>query len=134
MTQRWMPIMGEFDTASDPLVFKGHLVPAPPSGDPQTIPLPETASVGILLSNQKMANGRLCATVKFPQVTMHSVAELIVSYDPHTQGMITTGLGGGAMFSIREWVPAAIPQTQGRWVHHQAVITKSEQEPLHRWS
>lgn len=122
MSQRWMPIMGEFDTTSDPLVFKGHVLPVPPPGDPQTPAAPaEMASVGILLSNQKLVNGRLCATVKFHQVTPHSVLELIVNYDPYTKGMVTAGLGGsGTMFSIREWVPAPTPQLQGGgWANHQ---------------
>ena len=114
-----MPIMGEFDTTSEPLVFKGRSFPPLPSGEPQAILPPETASVGILLSNHKMASGQLRATVKFNQVTIHSVCELIVGYDPHTQGMVTAGLGGGAMCSIREWVPATMPQTQGRWANHQ---------------
>jgi hypothetical protein len=77
MTQRWMPLMGEFDTASEPMVFKGRSIPAPISGEPQAAPT-ALASVGILLSNIKMVNGRLRATVKFDEVTPHSVCELIV--------------------------------------------------------
>ena len=119
MTQRWMPLMGEFDTATEPLVFKGRAILAPTSGQPQAEPT-ALASVGILLSNLKMVNGRLRATVKFDEMTPQSVCELILSYDPNTKGQVTAGLGGsGAMFSIREWVPAATPQTQGGWANHQ---------------
>lgn len=121
MSHRWMPIMGEFDTTMEPLVFKGRKVPASASGQLQTAQAPEfLATVGILLSDAKMVNGRLRATVTFDEVTPHSVFELILSHDPKTKAQITAGLGGsGAMFSIREWVPASTPQqTGGSWANH----------------
>ena len=64
------------------------------------------AAVGILLSDQKMVNGRLRARVEFAEITIYSVCELIVGYDLKTKGQLTAGLGGGpAMFSIREDSP-----------------------------
>jgi Nucleoside 2-deoxyribosyltransferase len=119
MSPSWMPLMGEFDTTVEPLVFKGRAIPAPAVGEPQAAAAPELASVGIVLSNEKMLNGQLRATVKFSEVTVHSVCELIVAYDPHTQRQISVGLGGSsAMFSIREWIPSPTPQTSGKWVNH----------------
>jgi hypothetical protein len=110
--------MGEFDTTGEPLVFKGQQVR--PTG-PEAPGSPEfLASVGILLSDVKMLNGFLRATVAFDEITPLSVGELIVGYDPRTKAQITAGLGGsGAMFSIREWLPAASPQqTGGSWANH----------------
>jgi hypothetical protein len=64
-----------------------------------------------------MVNGTLTADVTFDEVSPNSVCELIVAHDRKTKGQITAGLGGGAMFSIREWVPAQTPQqTGGSWV------------------
>jgi len=119
--------MGEFDTTGEPLVFKGQLTTATASGEAQT---PELASVGILLSNLKMVNGRLRATVKFSTVTKHSVCELIVGHDSNTKRQVTAGLGGsGAMFSIREWVPSTTPQSLGGWANHQLSGERSNLHP-----
>ena len=94
VSHRWMPLMGEFDTTTEPLVFKGPArFQRRRSGQPQAAPAIELASVGILLSNLKMVNGRLRVTVKFNDVTPHSVCELIAGYDPHTKGQVTAGLG-----------------------------------------
>lgn len=121
MPQRWMPILGEFDTTGDPLVFKGRLMPTPSSDPMDPTGTTTVASVGILLSNQKLVNGKLRATVKFHEVTPFSVLEFIVNYDHQTKRMLTAGLGGSfSMFSIREWVPTQISQTQGgSWANHQ---------------
>ncbi len=95
--------MGEFDTSSEPLLFKGRRVPAPASGQPQPTPGPEFLStVGILLSDVKMVNGRLRATVTFDEVTPHSVCELILSHDPRTKGQVTAGLGGSGFPFVHE--------------------------------
>ena len=134
MSQRWMPLLGEFDTTSEPWVFKGEVVPvpapSPSSGEAQTSPAPELASVGILLSNLKMVNGRLRVTAKFSTVTLNSVCELIFGYDHITKKQVNVGIGGGgAMFSIREWVPATTPQSQGRWTNHQLLGDRSNLLP-----
>lgn len=124
MSYRWMPIMGEFDTTSDPIVFKGGRIPVLASNQPQPQPQPAFfTAVGILLSDVKMVNGRLRAAVKFDEVTQDSVCELVVGHDLRTKGQVTAGLGGsGAMFSIREWLPPATPQqTGGLWANYELV-------------
>ncbi len=118
-----MPILGEFDTTSEPLLFKGRRVPAPAATSGQPQPTPESEfleKVGILLSDVMMVNGHLRATVTFDEVTPHSVCELILGYDHRTKGHVTAGLGGsGSMFSIREWVPDSTPQqVGGLWENH----------------
>lgn len=115
MSYSWIPIMGEFDTTSDPLVFKGRRIPEIPATEAQPQGQPEMpAAVGIVLSNIKMVNGRVCAKVKFEEITPFSVCELIVGYDLRTEGLVTAGLGGnGAMFGIREWLPGGTPQQGG---------------------
>jgi hypothetical protein len=119
MSYHGMPIMGEFYTTSDPLVFKGGSIPPAASDQPQ----PQTepiATVGILLSNLKMVNGRLRAAVRFDEVTRHSVCELVAGYNLGTKGQVTVGLGGsGAMSSIREWLPPVTSeQMVGSWANY----------------
>ena len=112
--------MGEFELLANSLVFKGRRIPsvagpAQPDG-PQFL-----AAVGIALCDRKLVNGTLAASVKFAEVSPNSVCELIVAHDLRTKGQITAGIGGsGAMFSIREWVPAQTPQqTGGSWVNYE---------------
>jgi hypothetical protein len=113
MNYRWMPIFGEFETSAEPIVFNGRPIDVPEQPEP-------VASVGILLSDQKMLNGSLRATVEFTEITRLSVCELIVHYDPKTKGQITAGLGGsGMMFSIRQWVPRSPDQPAGVWNNHE---------------
>ncbi len=118
---RWMPIIGEFDTLEDQLLFKGRKVPAKPAGSPEPSGPEFLATVGILLCNRKMVNGKLCATVRFDEITPHSVCELILGYDLKTKGQVTAGLGGsGWMFSIREWGSGQPPEQQGgSWVNYE---------------
>lgn len=132
MDYRWMPIMGEFDTTDDIVVFKGRRIPAPTASQPQPQPQPEFVStVGILLSDLKMVNGRLRASVKFDEITPHSVCELVVGHDLRTKGQVTVGLGGsGALFSIREWQPAATPQqTGGSWANYELLGDRANLKP-----
>ncbi len=126
MTYRWMPIMGEFEISTDSLVFKGRRIPSvagpsQPSG-PQFL-----AAVGIALCDRKLVNGTLTAAVRFDEVSQNSVCEIIVAHDLRTKGQITAGLGGsGAMFSIREWVPAQTPQqTGGSWTNYELAGDRS---------
>jgi hypothetical protein len=119
MSYHGMPIMGEFYTTRDPLVFKGRSIPPAASDQPQpqTVPI---ATVGILLSNLKMVNGRLRAAVRFDEVTRHSVCELVAGYNLGTKGQVTVGLGGsGAMSSMREWLPPVTSeQIVGSWANY----------------
>jgi hypothetical protein len=122
MSYRYMPIMGEFETSAELIVFKGRPIEAPKSAQPNQeaaaeSPQPQVAeSVGILISDHKMINGVLRATVKFSEITLFSVCEIIVNYDTRTKSHISAGLGGtGMMFSIRQWVPAGATQPVGAW-------------------
>jgi hypothetical protein len=114
VSYRWMPIMGEFETSDDRLLYRGRKVPAKPPGLPEPSGPEFLATVGILLCDRKMVNGRLRATVTFDEITPHSVCELILGHDLKTRGQVTAGLGGsGGRFSIRKWVPASPPEQQG---------------------
>lgn len=120
MSYRWMPIMGEFETSSNSIVFKGgtHVQqPNQVTGQAETI-----VRAGMLLSNIKMVNGRLSAKVRFNQVSDRTVCELFVAHDLKTKGQITAGLGGDfGMFSIREWKPSATQQGGWSWVDHEVL-------------
>lgn len=118
---RWMPVMGEFELANNAIVFKGRRFPG--TADPAH---PEgvqfVAAVGIVLCNRKLVSGTLTAAVKFSEITQNSVCELVVAYDLRSKGLVTAGLGGsGAMFSIREWLPAQTPQAGGSWKNYELV-------------
>jgi len=130
-----MPIMGEFDLTGTNIVFKGQKLPVETS---QSQPPPEPgapedfiATVGILLSDQKIINGTLRASVVFSEVTPHSACELIISHDLRTTAQISTGLGGSrAMFSIREWKPAgSVQQTGGAWQNHRLTGDRANIKP-----
>lgn len=120
MPYRWMPIMGEFELAPRSLVFKGRRIPSV-AGPAQAEGPQFLAAVGIALCDRKLVNGTLTAAVRFVEISPNSVCELIVAHDLRTKGQITAGLGGsGAMFSIREWLPAQTPQqTGGSWVNYE---------------
>lgn len=118
---RWMPVMGEFELTTSALVFKGRRFPG--TADPaQHDGIQFVAAVGIMLCNRKLVSGTLTAAVKFIEISQNSVCELVVAYDLRSKGFVTAGLGGsGAMFSIREWVPAQTPQTGGSWRNYELV-------------
>ncbi|MBS0165652.1 MAG: hypothetical protein JSR29_06215 [Nitrospira sp.] len=118
---RWMPVMGEFESTSNALVFKGRRFPG--TGDPaQPDVVQFVAAVGIALCNRKLVSGTLTAAAKFSEITPNSVCELVVAYDLRSKGLVTAGLGGsGAMFSIREWLPAQTPQTGGSWKNYELI-------------
>jgi len=127
----WMPILGEFDTSSEPLVFKGHRFPAaqPQAQQPETQQQPSehgqppsqpryVVAAGLLLSNVKTVNGKLQMLVRFEHLDENSVCEFVIGYDVKTKRFVAAGLGGsGAMFSIREWTPAATPQGTMSWTN-----------------
>lgn len=117
---RWMPVMGEFELAPSGLVFKGRRIPST-AGPAQPDGPNFLAAVGIMLCDKKLVSGTLTAAVKFAEISQNSVCELVVAYDLRTKGLVTAGLGGnGAMFSIREWVPAQTPQqTGGSWMNYE---------------
>jgi len=114
--------MGEFELTTNALVFKGRRFPG--TADPaQPDRIQFVAAVGIMLCNRKLVSGTLTAAVKFTEITQNSVCELVVAYDLRSKGLVTAGLGGsGAMFSIREWLPAQTPQqTGGSWRNYELV-------------
>jgi hypothetical protein len=124
MAIHWMPLMGEFEILEGRITFKGRAIPAAPAAPGET-QLPDQAAVGILLSDQKMVNGRLQAKMEFEHVEPgQTVCELVVGHDIKTKGQVTAGLGGSwVMFSIREWIPAASsPQSA------------AQQQSLPQWS
>lgn len=87
-------------------------------------------AVGILLSDHKMVNGHLHASVEFAEITPPSVCELIVGHDLKTMGQVTAGLGGtGYMFSIREWVPKSSPESGGSWANHKLTGDRANLRP-----
>jgi hypothetical protein len=111
VTYRWMPIFGNFEV-SDSLVFHGTRIPRL-MADGKPSPTETMATVGLLLSDQKMVNGQMSATVIFED-DQDNVFELILSYDLNTRAMITGGIGGdGYMGAIREWIPVSGPQETG---------------------
>ena len=121
-TLQWVPVMGEFESTLNTVVFKGRRFPA--ATDPaQHDGIQFVAAVGIMLCNRKLVSGTLNAAVKFSEITQNSVCELVVAYDLRSKGLVTAGLGGsGAMFSIREWLPAQTPQqTGGSWKNYELV-------------
>lgn len=130
MTNRWVPIMGQFDCSPERIVFDGRpVVPLDSAGQPQPQQPPQ-ATAGIALCDQKMANGNLRASVEFTDVTPLSVCELIVRYDVRTRAMITAGLGGSwGMFSIRQWVAPSSPESVGAWTNHQLTGDRANLRP-----
>ena len=111
-TVNWLPLLGEWDL-SDPTSarFIGGSYPESRSIDSNagdTPPAPQRKSPlhGIALSNLPFVGGTMEATFTFNEVE-RPIGELILAYNPATQGMVTAGIGGGfGMFSVREWIPA----------------------------
>jgi|SRR5215831_14455030 len=119
MSQRWVPLMGDFDTATaDTIVFRGRPMQygAPDQPQPEE---PQGAMAGILLSDIRMVDGTLKATMEFAAITNHSVCEFILGYDAKSRAMITrasAALCGCSAFGngFRPKRPAPRAETCGR--------------------
>lgn len=121
--------MGEFEISEDRIVFKGRQIATPAAGQPQPQQQP-MAAVGILLSDQMIANGRLRARVEFAELTAFSVYEFILGHDLKTRRQITAGLGGSfSMFSIREWIPSSPQQPGGSWANYEVSGDRANLRP-----
>ena len=119
-TTGWISIFGEFDTSSGGVGYRGKRAPAP---EPQDgVPTQgDRPGVGLVLSSQTIADGKISAEIVFKQVTPDSICELAIAYDSNASHMVTAGMGSEpwAMFGIREY---GGPKTsgQGWWDHRVA--------------
>jgi hypothetical protein len=57
---------------------------------------------GFALTTEKSAGGTVCATVSFSQVEADVECGLVLYHDPITGFLVTAGLGGGGMFTVRQ--------------------------------
>jgi hypothetical protein len=101
MSYKWMPLLGEFDVTEQEIRFLGKTIQY------QERPIP---AVGNLISDQRFSGGTIEATIHFDEVKERSAAELVLYYDPQTQGFLLAGLGGvpGTMFDIRAFRSAPV--------------------------
>ena len=127
-TTGWIPIFGEFETTDDGVLYRGKRVPAPeqPGGAP---PQGDRPGVGLVLSSQTIADGKISAEIEFKQVTPDSICEIAIAYDSNASHMVTAGLGSEpwAMFGIREY---GGPKTSGQgWWDHRVAGDRNNIKP-----
>lgn len=100
---RWAPIIGEFDTQDDSVIFQGREIASPQYSGP---------SMGVVMSNQRFSGGTVSACVEFNEVASYSACSIVLNHNPQTRAMLTAGIGGGSMFTIMQsdgqtWKPLA---------------------------
>jgi hypothetical protein len=104
---KWVPLFGDFEVVGDEIRFKGKRIPfVPTAGTPPPEPIPkDQAGIGILVSNQTVADGELALDVVFERVTPETICELAVVNDANATNIVSAGLGSEpwALFAIREF-------------------------------
>jgi hypothetical protein len=101
----WQSIWGRFEVSKTSLRFIGEQLEQP------TGPAP-APGVGLLISDSWFSGGTVEATVEFSSDSAEaSACELVLYFDPDSKFMVTAGIGGAALFSIRHWGPSG-------WIVH----------------
>lgn len=90
----WNALAGRFEHENDTIIFKGKPVTF------QDMPAP---SVGTYISDQRFSGGTITGQISFNQISQSSTCEFILSYQPSTQALVTAGMGGAGMFSVRSF-------------------------------
>jgi hypothetical protein len=99
-TLKWAQILGEWDTASDPIVYEGGGENYQAQG--QSFPR------GLIISNRKLQHGRCSVSVKFTEAPnrFHPAGGLAVGYRSSDRYYIQVQLGAGqAAYSVSEFIP-----------------------------
>lgn len=121
-------MQGQFEATGDGIIFKGgEYEAASPDQKPQDEPAgppppPEKkATLGKAICNQRFTEGTISVQIKFSQVDINTVAEVIVQYDPPSKQsddpaltdpasdeLLNVGLGGvsDSLFTFRRWTTA----------------------------
>lgn len=101
----WAQLEGRWDFSEDSLIFRGQKVVQ----NEQTF-----QSVGLALSSESFAGGRIEADVSFQHIGDRNTCDLTFFYDPANKFFGSAGLGGGqAQYTIRHWDPNA-----SEWKYH----------------
>jgi hypothetical protein len=130
----WVPIYGEFDLSGDTIVFNGKRITVPARAEPAESETVERASLGLLLSSSSIVDGELSAEVEFDSLTPESACEIAVSYSNNPQHLVTAGIGGQAMFAIREFGgPATGSNQQPYWYYHWSGGERSGLKPKKKY-
>ncbi len=99
----WQSIWGRFEIDRKALLFKGEEIEQPSGPAP---------GVGLFIADCWFSGGTIEATVEF-SAGEETACELVLYYDPDTRLIVTAGVGGAGLFSIRHW-------NQNGWVAHAA--------------
>ncbi len=120
MSLSWMPIHGHFETKDNGgLIFHG----SPAENELQTEDQENRAlgTIGIVLSNQELADGSVSANVTFKGMSEAASCEFIIRYDHETSYHLAAGITSfrDVMFAIREWSGAPRNAGEaGKWQIH----------------
>lgn len=127
-TSKWVALFGDFEASSDEVRFRGKRVPKASADQPQAAEVGDRSSVGLVLSNQTIADGDVSASIMFESVTPDTICEIAVPYDVNARHILAAGLGGEsfAMFAIREFGSARAPN---EWWDHRAAGERSALQP-----
>lgn len=99
--RHWIALMGHYSEDEDVITFHGEAL-SDPSGQPimdaQGTPF---ASMGIYMSNERLTEGEVEATVEFSAEGPREACEIILYFDPADNSMVTAGLGTVGAFNVR---------------------------------
>lgn len=99
MANEWVPLLGEFESTGERLVFIGQTYEFTRDNEPQTF-----VSIGNALVPVRFTGGTITATVSFQEVDHRTGCEIIIYHETATGFLITAGLGGGwNMFTVRQY-------------------------------
>ncbi|MDD8018860.1 MAG: hypothetical protein PHP42_10845 [Bacteroidota bacterium] len=101
MKYNWVSVLGEFQEIENAIIFKGGFSKL----DEKYI----SVSIANIISDQQFGGGIISADVEFTGGTakekiMNEACEIILYYDPISHGLITAGIGGTGLCSIRSFL------------------------------
>jgi hypothetical protein len=112
MKYKCIPILGQFTTEKDTLIFKGG---AQPSEDGRLI-----YNVGNFICDQTFGGGIISGEVEFTSSIDNEAAGFILYFHPPTKAFTMAGLGaGGALCAVQTW-------TGSQWTVHASAGEKQQ--------
>ncbi|MBN2060568.1 MAG: hypothetical protein JW882_09155 [Deltaproteobacteria bacterium] len=120
MSYKWIPILGEFSTEKDTLIFKGG---SQPMEDGRLL-----YNVGNFICNQAFGNGIISGEIEFTTSIENEACGFILYFHPSTKAFTMVGLGaGGALCSVQTW-------SGNQWVIHSSAGEKLQLKTGHPYN
>lgn len=91
----WQALLGKFSQEKNVITFHGESVTLRDSVGP---------AIGNYISDRRLSSGTVSARIKFETISEYSSCAILLFYQPSGPAFLTSGIGGGFLFSIRSYV------------------------------